>query len=69
MDANLVLIIIPILDYNSNGNSIAKNKLLIDVDSELMGLTRNISKDPEKNIKNQKMTMMEIQKQNRITTF
>lgn len=31
-----------------NGNSIAKNKLLIDVDSELMGLTRNISKDPEK---------------------
>ena len=36
----------PDIRLQYNGNSIAKDKLLIDVDSELMGLTRNISKDP-----------------------
>ena len=40
----------PDIRLQYNGNSIAKDKLLIDVDSELMGLTRNISKDPEKKI-------------------
>ena len=41
----------PEIRLQHSGNSIAKDKLLIDVDSELMGLTRKLSSDPNTHYK------------------